>query len=110
MTSDGQLTTQEPTSSPVPTVKVADVAVDRGRNLVREMGSAARLQATGARDRIDQLLKALQDKEDALLAGIAEFAGQIEQTAEMVQTIMGPIEELAVQIEETVTPRLVGRG
>jgi hypothetical protein len=80
------------------------LAADRMKMLITECNMGGRRQLTEARDKIDDLMRALDARGEMLLAAVTEYAGFVQQAVEMKGIIMSPIESLAGEVSAGMTP------
>jgi predicted lipoprotein len=86
------------------TCTAESIAAQRMRSLIDECSLGGRRQLTEARDQIDDLMRALDQRGEMLLAAVTEFAGFVQQAVEMKKVIMGPIENLAGEVSAGLSP------
>ena len=97
------------TTNEDPACTAETLAADRMRTLINECSMGSRRQLTEARDKIDDLMRALDARGVMLTDAVTEYAGFVQQAVEMKGVIMGPIESLAGEVSLGLTPPGSGR-
>jgi hypothetical protein len=71
------------------------LAASRMKTLINECSLGGRSQLTEARDRIDELMHALDARGELLSGAVTQYAGLVQQALEVKGIIINPIENLA---------------
>ena len=77
-------------------------ASDRAKTLVNELNGGGRRVITAARDKLDDLQRALNARGDMLIGSINEYAALVQSSVEMAGIIMEPIDRLAKAVGDGV--------
>jgi hypothetical protein len=97
------------TTNEDPACTAETLAADRMKALINECSKGGRRQLTEARDKIDDLMRALDARGEMLTSAVTEYAGFVQQAVEMKSVIMGPIESLAGEVTLGLTAPGPGR-